>query len=159
MYNLTCNDQAEESIGMAMVFTMVSIMKEELDNIMLDVQKAEEAILDERRRKLEEAEQAKFTGTKVTVENFMEWKRKFDEEMLKKDAVLRAQKERELKGKLTGRQLFEQDKTLALSDAKYMEDDDVSVDPSQFDKEERGGALDKEDEDDNAVWKQFGKDE
>lgn len=145
---------------MAMVFTMVSIMKEELDNIVLDVKRHEEEILNEERRKAEEAEQAKFTGTKVTVESFMDWKRKFDAEMMKKDAVLRAQKEKELKGKLTGRQLFEQDKSLALSDAKYMEDDDVSVDPSQFDKDERAGALDKEDEDgENAVWKQFGKED
>lgn len=143
-----------------MVFTMVSIMKEELDNIVLDVKRHEEEILNEERRKAEEAEQAKFTGTKVTVESFMDWKRKFDAEMMKKDAVLRAQKEKELKGKLTGRQLFEQDKSLALSDAKYMEDDDVSVDPSQFDKDERAGALDKEDEDgENAVWKQFGKED
>lgn len=135
-------------------------MKEELDNIVLDVKRHEEEILNEERRKAEEAEQAKFTGTKVTVESFMDWKRKFDAEMMKKDAVLRAQKEKELKGKLTGRQLFEQDKSLALSDAKYMEDDDVSVDPSQFDKDERAGALDKEDEDgENAVWKQFGKED
>ncbi|KAI7894210.1 ubiquitin-conjugating enzyme/RWD-like protein [Mucor mucedo] len=151
-------EAAEESVGMAMIFTMVSIIKEELDNIMLDVQRAEEEIINENRRKQEEAEQAKFTGTKVTVENFMAWKKTFDEEMLKKDAVLRAQKEKELKGKLTGRQLFEQDKSLAMSDAKYMDADDVSVDASLFDKEERGGALEPED-DENAVWKQFDKEE
>lgn len=59
-----------------------------------------------------------------------------------------------------GRQLFEQDKSLALSDAKYMDEGDVSVDASQFDKTERGGALDDEqDDDENAVWKQFDKEE
>ncbi|KAI8337367.1 ubiquitin-conjugating enzyme/RWD-like protein [Choanephora cucurbitarum] len=148
---------AEESIGMAMIFTMVMAMKEELDNIVLDVKRAEEAEIEERKRKEEEAEQAKFNGTKVTVESFLEWKKKFDAEMKAKEAVLQAQREKELKGKLTGRQLFEQDKTLALSDAKYMDEGDVSVDASQFDKEERGGALDNknEDEDENAVWKQF----
>lgn len=59
-----------------------------------------------------------------------------------------------------GRQLFEHDKSLALSDVKYMEDGDVSVDASQFDKEERGGALDADQhgDEENAVWKQFGKD-
>ncbi|KAI8979664.1 ubiquitin-conjugating enzyme/RWD-like protein [Mycotypha africana] len=146
---------AEESVGMAMIFTMVMAMKEELDNIKLDAQRAEEEELNERKRKEEEAEQAKFTGTKVTVESFMEWKKKFDAEMLEKDAILKAQRVKELKGKLTGRQLFEQDKTLALSDAKYMEEGDVSVDASQFDKEERGGALDDEEDDENAVWKQL----
>lgn len=150
---------AEESIGMAMIFTMVSIIKEELDNIVLDAQKAEEEIINERRRKEEEAEQAKFMGTKVTVESFMAWKKKFDAEMLEKDEILKAQRAKELKGKLSGRELFEKDKSLALSDAKYMDQDDVTVDVSQFDKEERGGALDENKEDDeNAVWKQF-KDE
>jgi bisphosphoglycerate-dependent phosphoglycerate mutase len=143
-------------MGMAMIFTMVSIIKEELDNIMLDVQKAEEDIINERRRQEEEAEQKKFTGTKVTVESFMAWKKIFDAEMLEKDQVLKAQKEKELKGKLSGRALFEKDKSLALSDAKYMDQDDVTVDASQFDKEERGGALEDDQKDDeNAVWKQF----
>ncbi|CAO3639298.1 unnamed protein product [Mucor fragilis] len=151
---------AEDSIGMAMIFTMVMTMKEELDNIMLDVQRAEEEIINEKRRKEEEAEQAKFVGTKVTVENFMEWKKKFDAEMLEKDAVLKAQRAKELKGKLTGRQLFEQDKSLALSDAKYMDEGDVSVDASQFDKEERGGAFDDDNgNEENAVWKSFDKEE
>lgn len=164
---------------MAMIFTMVMTMKEELDNIMLDVQKAEEEIINEKRRKEEEAEQAKFVGTKVTVASFMEWKIKFDAEMLEKDAVLKAQRAKELKGKLSGnfdkksiqyfplilmhilgRQLFEQDKSLALSDAKYMDDGDVSVDASQFDKEDRGGAFeDQGDNEENAVWKSFGKEE
>lgn len=144
---------------MAMIFTMVSIIKEELDNIVLDVKKAEEEIINEKRRKEEEAEQAKFLGTKVTVESFKAWKKKFDAEMLEKDEILRAQRAKELKGKLSGRELFEKDKSLALSDAKYMDQDDVTVDVSQFDKEERGGALDENKEDDeNAVWKQF-KDE
>ncbi|KAI8980959.1 hypothetical protein BDB01DRAFT_724366, partial [Pilobolus umbonatus] len=148
--------QAEESIGMAMIFSMVMVMKEELDNIVLDVKRAEEEIIKEARRKEEEAEQAKFMGTKVTVESFMDWKKKFDAEMAKKDAVATAQRIKELKGKLSGRQLFEQDKTLAMSDASYMDDGDISVDISQFDKEERGGALDQEEDDKDAVWKKFG---
>jgi hypothetical protein len=57
--------------------------------------------------------------------------------------------------------LFEQDKSLALSDAKYMEEGDVSVDASQFDKEDRGGALDGDQhgDEENAVWKQFDKED
>ncbi|KAG1493620.1 hypothetical protein G6F53_012722 [Rhizopus delemar] len=148
--------QAEESIGMAMVFSMVMIIKEELDNILLDVKRAEEELANEKKRKEEEAEHAKFVGTKVTRESFMDWKKKFDAELAEKDAVLIAQKLKELKGKLPGRALFEQDKTLALSDAKYMDEGDVSVDISQFDKSERGGALDEEEqEDENPAWKQL----
>ncbi|ORE15219.1 UBC-like protein [Rhizopus microsporus] len=147
--------QAEESIGMAMVFSLVMIIKEELDNIVLDVKRAEEELVKEKRRKEEEAEQAKFVGTKVTRESFLDWKKKFDAEIAEKDAVARAQKAKELKGKLTGRQLFEQDKTLAMSDAGYMDEGDVSVDVSQFDKEDRAGAFDDQhkDEEENPVWK------
>ncbi|PHZ12302.1 RWD-domain-containing protein [Rhizopus microsporus ATCC 52813] len=146
---------AEESIGMAMVFSLVMIIKEELDNIVLDVKRAEEELVKEKKRKEEEAEQAKFVGTKVTRDSFLDWKKKFDAEIAEKDAVARAQKAKELKGKLTGRQLFEQDKTLAMSDASYMDEGDVSVDVSQFDKEDRAGAFDDQykDEEENPVWK------
>ncbi|KAI8642336.1 hypothetical protein BD408DRAFT_344469, partial [Parasitella parasitica] len=149
------------SVGMAMIFTMVMAIKEELDNIVLDVQKAKEEIINEKRRKEEEAEQAKFLGTKVTVDSFMAWKKKFDAEMLEKDAALKTQRAKELKGKISGsRQMFEQDKSLALSDAKYMDEGDVSVDASQFDKEERGGAFeDNNENEENAVWKTFDKEE
>ncbi|KAI9486020.1 MAG: ubiquitin-conjugating enzyme/RWD-like protein [Benjaminiella poitrasii] len=152
---------AEESLGMAMIFGMVMCMKEELDNIKLDAKRIEEEIENEKKRKIEEAEQAKFHGTKVTIESFLDWKKKFDAEMFEKDEMLKAQRVKELKGKLTGRQLFEQDRTLALSDVKYMDEGDVSVDVSQFDKEERGGALDEnqKEDDENAVWKQFDKEE
>ncbi|CEP11326.1 hypothetical protein [Parasitella parasitica] len=151
---------AEDSVGMAMIFTMVMTIKEELDNIVLDVQKAEEEIINEKRRKEEEAEQAKFLGTKVTVDSFMAWKKKFDAEMLEKDAVLKAKRAKELKGRITGRQMFEQDKSLALSDANYMDEGDVSVDASQFDKEERGSTFDDNNEnEENAVWKTFDKED
>ncbi|KAI7903723.1 ubiquitin-conjugating enzyme/RWD-like protein [Cokeromyces recurvatus] len=152
---------AEDSIGMAMIFGMVMCMKEELDNIKLDAKRIEEEIANEKRRKEEEAEQAKFHGTKVTIESFMEWKKKFDAEMFEKDEALKAQKAKELKGKLTGRQLFEQDRSLALSDAKYMDEGDDSVDVSQFEKEERPGALDENqnEDDENAVWKRFDNEE
>jgi hypothetical protein len=151
--------QAEESIGMAMIFSMVMVIKEELDNIKLDAQRAEEEVANEKRRKEEEAERAKFTGTKVTLESFMAWKNDFDAELAKKDAEAKAQRARELKGKLTGREMFTRDKSLAMSDAKYMEDDDDTVDVAQFDKEERGGAMEDQEEEENGVWKQFGSDD
>lgn len=59
---------------------------------------------------------------------------------------------------LLGRQLFEQDRTLALSDAKYMDEGDVSVDISLYEREEHVPSED-EDDDKDAVWKRFGDDE
>ncbi|KAG1467849.1 hypothetical protein G6F56_004178 [Rhizopus delemar] len=97
---------AEESVGMAMVFSMVMIIKEELDNIVLDVQRAEQELINENKRKEEEAEQAKFNGTKVNTESFMQWKKQFDAELAEKDAVVLAQRLKELKGKLTGKKDF-----------------------------------------------------
>jgi hypothetical protein len=44
---------------------------------------------------------------------------------------------------LTGRQLFERDKNLAVSDASYVEEGVVSVDISQYDR----SAVDEEEED------------
>lgn len=63
--------------------------------------------------------QKKFEGTRVTVETFLKWKAKFEEEMgiLKKREAL----EREGK-KLTGRELFLQDKTLNESDLKFLDE-------------------------------------
>lgn len=137
-------------------------------------QEAEE----ERIRKEEELENAKFHGTKVTVERFMEWKAKFEREMAEKENEERQARLKELKNKLTGkqscslrvviyisssflllgRQLFEQDRTLALSDAKYMDEGDVSVDISLYEREEHVPSED-EDDDKEAVWKRFGDDE
>ena len=54
--------------------------------------------------------------------------------------------------------MFEQDKTLALSDTKYMDEGDVSVDASQYEKEEQVQSNDDEN-DENAVWRQFGTDD
>ncbi|KAF7724887.1 RWD domain-containing protein 1 [Apophysomyces ossiformis] len=144
----------DESLGMAMIFTMASFMKDELNEIVMDSQRSQREAEEEKRRKEEEAEMAKFRGTKVTIERFMEWKKKFDKEMAAKEDQEKIQRAKELKNKLTGRQLFEQDRTLALSDAKYMEDGDVSVDVSLFEKEER---IESDEEGDNsdAVWKRF----
>lgn len=63
-------------------------------------QEAEE----ERIRKEEELENAKFHGTKVTVERFMEWKAKFEREMAEKENEERQARLKELKNKLTGKQ-------------------------------------------------------
>lgn len=45
---------------------------------------------------------------------------------------------------------------MALSDAKYMEEGDVSVDASQYEKEQ---PVAVEEDDKEAVWKSFGDDE
>lgn len=63
--------------------------------------------------------QKRFEGTRVTVETFWKWKTRFEDEM--GIAKKREYNDREGK-KLTGRELFLQDKSLNESDLKFLED-------------------------------------
>lgn len=63
--------------------------------------------------------QKRFEGTRVTVETFLSWKEKFDEEMGYKKRKELAEREGK---KLTGRELFMTDKTLDQSDLKFLDD-------------------------------------
>ncbi|KAJ2368721.1 rwd domain-containing protein [Coemansia sp. RSA 2611] len=133
---------AEDTRGMAMVFAMASNLREIAGQRL--VQKTDDL---KRKRELRiqkeiEADQAKFVGTPVTPENFAEWKRRFDQEMEAETAgaeegadergVRRAGR---AEGKLTGRQLFEQNQDLATSDSSYVNDGDTSVDASSFSRQ------------------------
>ncbi|XP_053212268.1 RWD domain-containing protein 1-like [Panonychus citri] len=132
--------QAEVSnnLGMVMVFTLVSAANEWLQQRCdsLTKRRLEEA----ERKKLEaEAEEMRrFEGTKVTVESFLAWKREFDIEMASLEKT-KAKVEGSNK-KLTGRELFEKDKSLIESDLKFLEEEggeaavasSVDVDESLF---------------------------
>jgi hypothetical protein len=121
-----------------------------------------------------QAEEAKKAGTPVTAETFAKWKRRFVAETRAaakeaEEARLRAlaPREREEARKwankpsgapsklplswsllidlpFTGRQLFERSHDLDSSDAAYVEEGDVAVDASQY---ERARSMDEEDED------------
>ncbi|XP_061571540.1 RWD domain-containing protein 1 [Cololabis saira] len=126
--------QAEENLGMVMIFTLVTAVQEKLNEI-VDVMKTRRE--EEARRKekeIEEAEKVAFQGTVVTIENFLAWKATFVSEM----AEARRKKQKEEveagKGKLTGKQLFETDHNLDTSDIQFLEDagNNVEVDESLF---------------------------
>ena len=63
--------------------------------------------------------QKRFEGTRVTVDSFFAWKAKFDAEFGTKKVQEKDEKESR---KLTGRELFLTDKTLNVSDLKFLED-------------------------------------
>jgi len=114
----TLAEQAEENLGMVMIYTLVSAVQEYLVTITEEIQKDKDA---ERKRKEDEiraAEEIKYKGTPVTRENFLEWKEAFDREML----AIGKQKIEVRKGpkKPTGRQLFEADATLNMSDVDFL---------------------------------------
>ena len=87
--------------------------------------------------------QKKLVGTKVTVENFMAWRKDFDIKRLE------GKKAKKTEGKLTGRELFLQNSTLNESDLKFISaEENVEFDEALFeDLDEDLDGLDIEDED------------
>jgi hypothetical protein len=105
----------EESMGMAMVFTLVSTLKEAAEALIAEREAEAQALRDVEARKLEEEENRKFHGTAVTRESFLAWREKFRNELAEK--AMREQEEQEAEDKkkrgrleekkLTGKQLWE----------------------------------------------------
>ncbi|XP_017544060.1 RWD domain-containing protein 1 isoform X2 [Pygocentrus nattereri] len=124
--------QAEENLGMVMIFTLVTAVQEKLNEIIDQIKSRREEEKQRKEREAEEAEKA-FQGTVVTIENFLSWKARFEQEM----AELKRKKMKEDdsgKSKLTGKQLFERDHNLDTSDIQFLEDggNSVEVDESLF---------------------------
>ena len=105
----------EESLGMAMIFTLVTTLKDSAEQLIAERQKAEEEIAEGVKRKAEEEENRKFHGTAVTKDSFLNWRAEFRMEMERKQRQRREEEEMEDKKrrggkeekKLTGRQLWE----------------------------------------------------
>ncbi|SCV69495.1 BQ2448_2515 [Microbotryum intermedium] len=151
---------AEDNLGMAMVYTLASYLKDSLAELVRE-RKAriakEEA---ERHEREEEAATRKMQDTKVTVESFAQWKIKFDKEMA--DASAKEEQERlkalppkereeakKFRSKLTGRQLFEKGyPSLVTSESAFEDEDGVEVDTALYERTERLNLTDEEDDDD-----------
>ncbi|KAJ6496656.1 RWD-domain-containing protein [Mycena vitilis] len=145
----------EENIGIAMTFTLVSHLREQLAVLVktrTERRRKEEV---EKERLALEAEEARTRGTPVTQESFKAWKTKFDQELAtakknREDEKLRGltPKEREetkrIAGRFSGRQLFERNKN--LEEDTLLEEDAVSVDISQYERTRRDENEDNEDE-------------
>jgi len=105
----------EENLGMAMVFTLVSTLKDAAETLIADRRKAVEAEREEKLKKAEEEENAKFHGTPVNRDTFLAWRENFIAEMQEKERRKQEEAHAEDKKKkaakedvrLTGRQLWE----------------------------------------------------
>lgn len=120
--------EALENLGMAMVFTLVSAAQEKLNEFMNKLKEDKESDKLRKEKEAEEADRKKFVGTAVTLETFLAWRQTFEQEMMQ---INKKSKEDNSKGKLTGRQLFEQDEAMENSDAAFLEGE-VKVDESLF---------------------------
>lgn len=103
---------------MPVIFTLASTLSEQLSIQAENRQIRERENLERKVREEEEAEQKRFEGTRVTVESFIKWKVKFDVEQGELNKTIKID-DTELK-KLTGRQLFEKDRSLYDSDIKFI---------------------------------------
>lgn len=127
----------EENMGMAMVFTLVSALKEVAEQLVVErrgavAQAQEEAILEAERK-----ENEKFHGTAVTPEKFLKWRESFLREM--EELRLKEEEERlaDLKkgrikepARLTGKQLWERG-LAGKADQEDGDDDDLPTEPVQ----------------------------
>ncbi|KAL3428009.1 rwd domain-containing protein [Phlyctema vagabunda] len=106
----------EENMGMAMVFTLVSTLKDNAEQLI--VERQEEARQEEERKLLavEQEENKKFHGTPVNPETFAKWRVDFRKEMeelrVKEEEAEEAAEKKKNRGKdtvipLTGKQLWE----------------------------------------------------
>lgn len=110
-------DTIEENMGMAMVFTLVSALKESAELLMVERANAVQAQKEMAAKEAEEEENRKFQGTPVNTETFLEWNARFQKEIQEEEQRQREEKEAEDKKKksgsgkdekkLTGRQLWE----------------------------------------------------
>jgi len=130
-------EQMEENLGMVMGFTVISAATEWIGDRWDAIKAAEEERIKKQKDIEEEAEKRRLEGTKVTVESFMAWKAKFDEERLALKATV---KKADLG--LTGKEIFLNNAEMNTSDIHF--DDDggeavavaaksVDVDESLFD--------------------------
>lgn len=105
---------AEENIGVQMLFTLTSTLKELLIEHYTNIQKEQNDAITRQKEAQEREEMKKFTGTKVTPASFLQWQSGFTDDFLSRS------KQTAVAG-LTGRQMFEGDETLRVSDTNVEE--------------------------------------
>jgi len=124
----------EENIGMAMVFTLVSALKDAAEQLVLDRKQTTAEAHEERVLAAEREENKKFHGTPVNRETFLRWRESFLMEM--EEARVREEEERAAEMKkarikeptrLTGKQLWERGLAGGLAEEEG-EDEGVTVD-------------------------------
>ncbi|EJT96627.1 RWD-domain-containing protein [Dacryopinax primogenitus] len=137
----------EDSLGMAMVFTLVTHLQSAMSALLQGREEDIRAAEEEKARLDAEAEANRNKGTAVTAESFARWKEGFNAEVRKRTEKEEEEKMRGMtpkerdefkrsKTKLTGRQLFERDRNLGKEEDALGEEGAESVDISKYDRTE-----------------------
>ncbi|KAH8905549.1 RWD-domain-containing protein [Coniochaeta sp. PMI_546] len=121
----------EENLGMAMVFSLVSTVKETAEQLILERREIKARELEEAKLAAEREENKKFHGTPVTRETFLKWREGFIKEMEEQRAREEEERLEALKKargpkepvKLTGKQLWQRGLV-----GKVIEDEDDDED-------------------------------
>lgn len=124
----------EENMGMAMISTIVSALKDCAELLMAERVNAIHAEKEVEAAKAEEEENRKFQGSAVTPQSFLEWRARFLKEVEEEEQRMREEKEAEDKKnkkpaareekKLTGKQLWERG---LAGKADFDEDDEDAM--------------------------------
>ncbi|KAF3909887.1 hypothetical protein ABW21_db0207860 [Orbilia brochopaga] len=133
----------EENMGMAMVFTLATTLKEAAEEILRSRAEEAQRIRDDAARLEEEKEMEKFRGELVTREVFQRWRESFRAEMReKKEREEREREEAEAKSgkrsanvsgvgaggkRLTGRELFERGLVGGMDDDGEVDEEEVAT--------------------------------
>ncbi|KAL7420615.1 hypothetical protein Q5752_004566 [Cryptotrichosporon argae] len=152
-------ETAEESLGMAMTFTIATAAREALAAVVRTRLVREQEADDARARQYEEEEARKTRGTPLTTERYLAWRAAFRAEIKRRrekeeEDRVRAlpPKEREdyrkRRDRPSGKQLFETSKVLANSDEALYDDDATEVDMAQYTREAREAERRREEEED-----------
>ncbi|KAI9761421.1 MAG: hypothetical protein M4579_001071 [Chaenotheca gracillima] len=138
----------EENLGMAMVFALVSALKDAAEVLIAERQAATRAIQEAEIAKVEEEENKKFHGTMVNRETFMSWRDGFRRELEEAAGRKEAEREAEEKKKrgakeekkMTGKELWEKGLVGKLDDEEDDDDEAPGVDGVEEMKKLKVGA-------------------
>ena len=127
----------EESLGMAMVFTLVTTLKDKAESLISERQNQAQEAKEVESRKAEAEENKRFEGTKVTRQSFLDWRTGFRAEMQEQEKLAKEEAEAEEKKKgvrvraeekkMTGRQLWEKGLAGKVDDADLEADGDDAL--------------------------------
>lgn len=126
----------EENMGMAMIFTLVSTLKDNAEQLVAERQAGTRLEQEKKLEALEREENKKFHGEAVSAESFMRWREGFRKEMeearIRDEELEEAAEKKRNKGKdavilLTGRQLWERGMAGKVEEEEEGDEDQATV--------------------------------